>query len=82
MTQQTYFVVQPFEFSRGGRLVASTAMPAPTGPQALRMAERQAAGKAGAVAFSRTGDPETGDFDDAVLLGTFGQVPEELAALG
>ncbi|NGX99833.1 MAG: hypothetical protein G4V63_33035 [Candidatus Afipia apatlaquensis] len=80
MTQTTYYVVQPFEMTRAGRLIASTAMAAQTGPQAVRMAERQAAGKAGAVAFSRTGDPETGDFDDAVMLGMFGQVPEDLTA--
>lgn len=79
MTQMTYFVVQPFEMTRGGRLIASAAVPAQTGTQALRMAERPAKGKVGAVAFSRTGDPETGDFDDAVILGQFGQVPDDLA---
>lgn len=80
MSTTTYYVVQPFEMTRAGRLIASTAMAAQTAPQAVRMAERQAAGKAGAVAFSRTGDPETGDFEDAVLLGTFGQVPDELVS--
>jgi hypothetical protein len=32
---------------------------------------------AGAVAFSRSGDPNSGEFDDAVILKTFGQVPED-----
>ena len=32
---------------------------------------------AGAVAFSRRGDPSLGDFDDAVILKTFGDVPED-----
>ena len=32
---------------------------------------------AGAVAFSRSGDPNVGEFDDAVILKTFGQVPED-----
>jgi hypothetical protein len=34
---------------------------------------------AGAVAFSRNGDPNLGDFDDAVILKTFGEVPEDFA---
>jgi hypothetical protein len=28
----------------------------------------------GAIAFSRTGDPATGDFDDAVVIKAFGEV--------
>jgi hypothetical protein len=28
----------------------------------------------GAIAFSRTGDPTLGDFEDAVILKTFGEV--------
>jgi hypothetical protein len=33
-----------------------------------------AVGRAGAVAFSRTGDPATGEFEDAVVLAHFGEV--------
>ena len=32
---------------------------------------------AGAVAFSRSGSPELGEFEEAVILGTFGDVPDE-----
>jgi hypothetical protein len=35
----------------------------------------------GAVAFSRTGDPATGDFSDATVLRKFGDVPDDLSAL-
>jgi hypothetical protein len=35
---------------------------------------------AGAVAFSRTGDPTTGQFHDAVILARFGEV--DLDSLG
>ena len=28
----------------------------------------------GAVAYSRTGDPKLGDFDEAVMIQTFGEV--------
>ena len=41
----------------------------------------KAVGHTGAVAFSRTGDPATGDFRDAIVLRTFGDVPEDLSAL-
>ena len=33
---------------------------------------------AGAVAFARQGSPELGEFDDAVILKTFGDVPDDL----
>jgi hypothetical protein len=38
-------------------------------------------GHIGAVAFSRTGDPATGDFSDAKLIRKFGEVPTDLSAL-
>ena len=36
---------------------------------------------AGAVAFKRAGDPNVGEFSDAVLLKKLGDVPEDLTAL-
>jgi hypothetical protein len=41
----------------------------------------KAVGDTGAVAFSRTGDPATGDFSDATVLRKFGDVPKDLSAL-
>jgi hypothetical protein len=38
-------------------------------------------GVVGSFAFSRTADPDTVEFDDAVVLKTFGQVPSDLALL-
>jgi hypothetical protein len=38
-------------------------------------------GHVGAVAFSRTGDPATGDFSDAKVVKKFGDVPDDLSAL-
>jgi hypothetical protein len=35
-------------------------------------------GHVGAVAFSRTGDPATGDFSDAKVIRKFGDVPDDL----
>ena len=50
---------------------------------AIRSAERMARteGHIGAVAFSRTGDPASGEFADAILLKAFGEVPSDLSAL-
>jgi len=36
---------------------------------------------AGAVAFKRAGDPNVGEFSDAVVLKKFGDVPEDLSEL-
>jgi hypothetical protein len=38
-------------------------------------------GHVGAVAFSRKGDPATGDFSDAKVIRAFGEVPNDLNAL-
>jgi hypothetical protein len=38
-------------------------------------------GIVGAVAFSRSGDPATGDFGDATVIRKFGDVPDDLSAL-
>jgi hypothetical protein len=38
-------------------------------------------GHIGAVAFSRTGNPASGEFADAVLLKAFGDVPSDLSEL-
>ena len=38
-------------------------------------------GCAGAVAFSRSGDPATGEFGDATVIRKFGDVPNDLSAL-
>ena len=36
---------------------------------------------AGAIAFKRSGDPSMGDFSDAVVIKTFGDVPDRLDEL-
>ena len=38
-------------------------------------------GHIGALAFSRTGDPATGDFLGATVLRKFGVVPDDLSAV-
>jgi len=72
----TYYVIQPFETAEDGRLIALPALQAPTARAALKRAEALAVA-GGALAFSRCGDPLLGDFDDAVILGSFGRIPDE-----
>jgi hypothetical protein len=38
-------------------------------------------GHVGAVAFCCTGDPATGNFSDAKVIGKFGDVPDDLSTL-
>ncbi len=79
MSQTTYYVVQPFELDKKGHLVPKPAQQVPGRDIAIRRAKRLAE-KGGAIAFSRTGDLSSGDFDDAVVLGQFGLVPEDVLA--
>jgi hypothetical protein len=49
-----------------------------TAEQAQRMAERMAPVKLGVVAYSTSGDAETGDYDDQpTILFQAGQLPEQ-----
>ena len=78
MGSVTYYVAMGFERSEEGDLVAMDPMESQSSSQAVSRARVLAATKAGAVAFSRTGDPDIGEFADAVVLSTAGDVPDEL----
>jgi hypothetical protein len=70
----TYYVVVPFDRDESGSLVAGEGQEAPSAFAAERKARALALQHAGAVAFSRTGDPAIGEFQDAVFLAQFGEV--------
>ena len=74
----TYYVVVPFGKDEEGNLVPLEPMEAPNGDAARRRAQAVAGTHAGAVAFSRTGDPDLGEFGDAVVLATFGEVEKNM----
>jgi hypothetical protein len=63
--------------------VPGDAVECPNAATAILQAEvlSQAAGNVGAVAFSRTGDPDVGKFEDAVVLKSFRDLPVELSML-
>jgi len=63
--------------------VPGEAVECPNAAFAILQAEilSQAAGNVGAIAFSRTGDPDVGKFEDAVVLKTFGDLSVDLMML-
>lgn len=67
MATITYFVVQPFFRSDDGEMLPGEAFERQSASAAI-YAAKIAAERGGAIAFSRTGDPATGDFADAVIL--------------
>lgn len=78
MAAVTYFVVQSFEMGNKGVLIPDEPKEAPSERAALNLAYRLSLAKAGALAFSRTGDPDTGDWGDAVVLAQHGVLPKEM----
>jgi hypothetical protein len=82
MADITYYVALPFIATDEG-IVAGE----PTeclnllGVVAKAEALSRKQGNVGAVAFSRTGDPATGDFGDAKVIKRFGKVPDDLSGL-
>jgi hypothetical protein len=83
MAQITYYVALPFLRADDGSTVPGEASECPNGATAILQPEflSQAEGNVGAIAFSRTGDPDVGKFEDAVVLKTFGELSVDLTML-
>src|SRR5258708_23407707 len=64
MARETTYVVQAFNAGKGGYLKPDSPIVCKSETGALGTAERLALSKLGVVAFSSTGDPEVGDYDD------------------
>jgi hypothetical protein len=78
----TYFVALPFDVEDGSVVVGELIeCPSPAAEIERAQGLWKILGHTGAVAFSRTGDPATGDFSDATVLRKFGDVPDDLSAL-
>jgi hypothetical protein len=78
----TYYVALPFVAADDG-VAAGEAVECFNPNAAVMKAEAlsRKPGHVGAIAFSRTGDPATGDFGDATVIRKFGDVPADLSAL-
>ncbi|MGL4260371.1 MAG: hypothetical protein ACRCTX_02040 [Afipia sp.] len=83
MADISYYVALPFSEDDEGSVVTGTAEEFQSASTAIRRAETlsRTSGIIGAVAFTRSGDPMTGDFKDAMVLKTFGSVPADLGGL-
>ena len=78
----TYYVALPLIRTEDGT-APGEAQECQSEAAAIRRAEAMSRDptNAGAVAFKRAGDPNVGEFSDAVVLKKFGDVPEDLSAL-
>ena len=83
MTTLSYFVALPFTRAEDGTLVPGEAIECRNAGAAILRAEilSRIQGNVGAIAFSRTGDPDVGKFEEAVVLKKFGEVPTDLTML-
>jgi hypothetical protein len=82
VTGFTYFVALPFDVADGNIVVGEPIeCLSPAAAIARAHGLWTGLGHTGAVAFSRSGDPATGDFSDATVLRKFGVVPDDLSAL-
>lgn len=77
----TYFVVQSFQRGKKGMLIPDQPRQARDRSHCEYLAERLANSCASVVAFSRSGEPDTGAWDDAVILAVHGETPAELHQL-
>ena len=74
MVAVTYYVVVPFDRTENGDLQPGEPQQAISADAASRRATVLAFDHAGVVAFSRTGDPATGEFEEAEILSQAGEV--------
>ena len=74
----TYHVVVAFHRDAKGDLKPGETREVMSPIVAERRARALALEHAGALAFSRTGDPATGEFQDPVILPRFGEVDLDL----
>lgn len=78
MSRETVHIVQAYIAGKGNRLKADTPIPCKSAELALRTAERLAGNKLGVVAFSSSGDPELGDYDDQpAIIFKSGRLPPQ-----
>jgi len=79
MGMETNYIVQSYSKGYRGKLVADTPFIAKDVAHAKRTAERMANSSPMVIAFTNTGDAETGDFEPPKLIFAHGdQLPPEV----
>ena len=81
MAAVTIHVVQAFEQREDG-IVASDPRACPSAGSARTLAAQLARTHVGVIAWSRTGEPELGDWQPAVELVRTGTIPDEFETSG
>ncbi|CAM5764379.1 hypothetical protein LMIY3S_01128 [Labrys miyagiensis] len=87
MPRITYYLVIPFIRTPDGTFLALDPEEATDVAKAKHRAfnivgqERGDDQVVGTIAFSRSGDPTLGDFEDALILARYGETPENLEGL-
>jgi hypothetical protein len=79
-----YYTALPFVRLENGGLVPGEAVECPHSSAVIRRADAMSDNKrnAGAVALARIDSPDLGAFGDAMILKTFGDVPEDFDCAG
>lgn len=72
-----YFVVQTFSVGRQHEMQADEPILAKSLEHSLVIAQALTEKKVGVVAFSRSGDPSIGEYEDAIIHFRYGQTPFE-----
>ena len=82
MGDVTYYVALPFLGSEDGPAPGEATECVSSNVAVIRAESlSRKAGHVGAIAFSRSGDPATGEFGEAEILRRFGEVPSDLSTL-
>lgn len=81
VSRLTYYVVQTYRPAGRNGISADDPMPATDRDHAIRLFERYKPTRAGVVAFYRSGSPDTGDWDDAIILARHGRLPADVDGL-
>jgi hypothetical protein len=73
------YAALPFVRLENGSLAPGEVVECPHSSAVIRRADAMSRNEAnaGAVAFARIGSPDLGHFEDAVILKTFGDVPDD-----
>ena len=76
---EIYYTALPFVRLENGNLAPGEAAECPHSSAVIRHADAMSRSEAnaGAVALARIDTPDLGNFEDAVILKTFGDVPED-----
>jgi hypothetical protein len=80
MARTTNYIVQPYIAGRGAGLKAAPPTSCKSADAARRLAEKMSPSKLGVVAYSTSGDADTGDYDEEPeILFRAGRLPAQFA---